>query len=30
MIISTSLDSINIFKPSYEMPEMTEDERVDE
>ena len=29
MLISTSLDSINIFKPSFEMPEPTEEEQAD-
>lgn len=30
MIISSSLDSINVFKPSFEMPEEDEDEKHDE
>jgi hypothetical protein len=29
MLISTSLDSINIFKPAFEMPEFDEDELAD-
>lgn len=30
MIISTSLDAINIFKPALEMPELGEDEKADD
>ena len=29
MIVSTSLDAINIFKPSLEMPEIEHDEKDD-
>jgi ribosome assembly protein RRB1 len=29
MMVSTSLDAINIFKPAYEMPEPDLDEKAD-
>ncbi len=30
MLISTSLDAINIFKPALEMPEYNDDEKIDQ